>query len=681
MNSLWDEIKRRNIVRVAVTYAVVAWLTAQVADFATDTFGAPPWVLQIFVVFLLLGFPLAVLLAWAYDLTPHGIRRTSSAAGESDADARPPRQNRAVFIVFILLALSFAAWLQFYGLERVILTHDGRNTFSPSADNNLESLHFDLVFPEAAPLALIGAAELGNGKQAFAISPNGKLVVYAGASDEGYQLYLRDISGHTTAAIEGTNGAFSPFFSPNSMWVGYFDGNELFKVNVKGGKPVFIANATNSVGGTWTDEDEIVMVIEEGQQIVKVPASGGEVEDIPIDDRLYYPTAVRNQQKITVFGQLLDLDSSQFEELPIQSRDIRYANGFLFFIFQGSLHAARYDLATNRLESSPAPVITGVRTEIWGAAQWSLSDNGTLLYMPGRDARSNPLVWVNATESKALNLPVRYRGSMEISPDGRRLAITEYGATTSDIWIYDLSNGRATKLTTDGINLGPLFWSPDNASVYYQKLSGSNEVTHRRFIDSQLPAELVFESMHTKYSATSISADGRVMGLHGSAYNAGIAIYDVITKKATPVSSASSNDWGTAVSPDGRAIVYTSGASGAYNIFLQPIPATGKRYQVSREDGSEEPRWSADGSKIYYRSGTRIMVADVVMEPEIIVGEPQVFYSGVFENVGGRSYAIHPDGERALVISSENLASSIRVITNWFSKVERIIQENRSDSD
>ena len=664
-----------------MTYAVVAWLTAQVVDFATDTFGAPPWVLQIFVVFLLLGFPLAVLLAWAYDLTPDGIRRTSIAAGESDADARPPRQHRSVFIVFILLALSFAAWLQFYGLERVILTHDAGNTFSPSANNNLESLHFDLVFPEAAPLALIGAAELGNGKQAFAISPNGKLVVYAGASGDDYQLYLRDISGHTTVAIEGTDGAFSPFFSPNSMWVGYFDGNELFKVNVNGGKPVFVANATNSVGGTWTDEDEIVMVIEEGQQIVKVPASGGEVEDIPIDDRLYYPTAVRNQQKITVFGQLLDLDSSQFEELPIQSRDIRYANGFLFFIFQGSLHAARYDLATNRLESSPAPVITGVRTEIWGAAQWSLSDNGTLLYMPGRDARSNPLVWVNATESKALNLPVRYRGSMEISPDGRRLAITEYGATTSDIWIYDLSNGRATKLTTDGINLGPLFWSPDNASVYYQKLSGSNEVTHRRFIDSQLPAELVFEYMHTKYSATSISADGRVMGLHGSAYNAGIAIYDVITKKATPVSSASSNDWGTAVSPDGRAIVYTSGASGAYNIFLQPIPATGKRYQVSREDGSEEPRWSADGSKIYYRSGTRIMVADVVMEPEIIVGEPQVFYSGVFENVGGRSYAIHPDGERALVISSENLASSIRVITNWFSKVERIIQENRSDSD
>ena len=147
-----------------MTYAVVAWLMAQVADFASDTFGAPPWVLQIFVVFLLLGLPLAVLLAWAYDLTPQGIRRTSSAAGDSDADALPPRQHRAIFIAFILLALSFATWLQLYGFEQVKLTRADSITFSPSANVNLESLHFDLVFPEDAPLALIGAAELGNGK-------------------------------------------------------------------------------------------------------------------------------------------------------------------------------------------------------------------------------------------------------------------------------------------------------------------------------------------------------------------------------------------------------------------------------------------------------------------------------------------------------------------------------------
>ena len=100
MSSLWEEIKRRNVVRVTVTYAVVAWLLAQVAEFAIETFGAPTWVLQIFVVFLLLGLPLAVLLAWAFDLTPGGIRKTSSEAGEEE---QPRRQSRTVFIVLILV--------------------------------------------------------------------------------------------------------------------------------------------------------------------------------------------------------------------------------------------------------------------------------------------------------------------------------------------------------------------------------------------------------------------------------------------------------------------------------------------------------------------------------------------------------------------------------------------------
>ncbi len=74
------------------------------------------------------------------------------------------------------------------------------------------------------------------------------------------------------------------------------------------------------------------------------------------------------------------------------------------------------------------------------------------------------------------------------------------------------------------------------------------------------------------------------------------------------------------------------------------------------------------------------MVVDVELDPEIQIGEPRVFYSGMFENVGGRSYAIHPDGERALVIRSENLASSIRVVSNWFAKVERLIQESEASS-
>jgi len=676
LNSLWEEIKRRNVVRVTVTYTIVAWILVQVAGFAIETFGAPTWVLQIFVVFLLLGLPLAVLLAWAFDLTPSGIRRTVSGQKE---DEQPQRQTRTVFIVFIIIAASIAAWLQFYGPESLGLKPDTVTRARPAATGT--SQHFDLAFPEDAPLALIGAAELGNGKQAFAISPDGKLVVYVGASSDGYQLYLRDFSAHKTVPLKGTHDAFSPFFAPNSMWIGYFVGNELFKISVNGGEPLLVAEATNSVGASWTSSDDIVMAIEEGQYMARVPASGGNVEVIDTGAQLEYPTAIRDQNKVTVYGQVLDLESLELELLPVKSTDVRYANGYLVHVFQDSLIAARYDVDRNILKSNPVPVITGLRVEIWGVGQWSVSDDGTLMYMPGRDVASNPLHWVSSTGSQALDLPIRSRGSMEISPDGNRFAIVEDGVTTSDIWIYEMASGRATKLTTDGISDQPMFWSPDGASVFYQKYVDSKKNTYRKYIGSQLAEEPVLDDGGDGFVATSISADGLLMGVQGGQYGDGIGIYDVFAKKATLVPSASKDDWGTAISPDGRAIAYTSSSSGAYNIYLQPIPSTGKLYQVSRQGGSEEPRWSADGSKVYYRSGTCFMMADAATEPEIRIGEPQVFYSGTFENVGGRSYAVHPDGQRALVIHSENLTSSIRVVTNWFAKVEQLVQESEAETN
>jgi len=676
LSSLWEEIKRRNVVRVTVTYTVVAWILVQVAGFAIETFGAPPWVLQIFVVFLLLGLPLAILLAWAFDLTPDGIRKT--VGGQKD-DTQPQRQTRTVFTVFILIAVSIAAWLQFYGPESLNLKPDSVANTSPAATGT--SQHFDLAFPEEAPLALIGAAELGNGKQAFAISPNGKFVAYVGASSDGYQLYLRDLSTNTTGPLDGTTNAFNPFFAPNSMWIGYFVGNELFKISVNGGEPLLISEATNSVGASWTASDDIVMTLEEGDFIARVPASGGNVEVIDTAMGLRYPSAVRDRNKAIVDGYVLDLESLELEQLPIQSTDVRYANGYLFYVFQDSLIAARYDVDNNVLESKPVPVITGLRVEIWGVGQWSLSDNGTLLYMPGRNVGSNPLHWVSLTGTEALDLPIRNRGTMEISPDGSRLAILEYSATTTDVWIYDLASGRATKLTTDGTNYGPLFWSPDGASVFFQKNIGPAEITYRKYVSSQLAEEPVLENNGDAYTAISISADGRIFGLQDGQDKVGIGVYDASAKEVTPVPSASKDDWGSAISPDGRAIAYTSSSSGAYNIYLQPVPATGKLYQVSPEGGSEEPRWSADGSKVYYRNNSRIMMADVTTDPEIKIGEAEVLYAGTFENVGGRSYDIHPDGERAVVIHSENLSSSIRVVTNWFAKVERLVHQSEAETN
>ena len=77
MSKLFNELKRRSVFRVAITYVVAAWLLAQLAEFAISTFGAPAWVLQTFVVFLVLGLPIALILAWAFDVTPPGANQAA----------------------------------------------------------------------------------------------------------------------------------------------------------------------------------------------------------------------------------------------------------------------------------------------------------------------------------------------------------------------------------------------------------------------------------------------------------------------------------------------------------------------------------------------------------------------------------------------------------------------------
>jgi serine/threonine-protein kinase len=672
VNSFWSELKRRHVTRVAVAYVVVGWLLAQVAEFATETFGAPSWVLRSFVVLLVLGLPVAVLLAWVFDLTPQGVRRTDDAPSEPASKAAPSAAGRLVFVAFLLVAGAAAGWMQFYGPEPQSPARgaDATSQTVASAVDDETSLHFDLAFPEDAPLALIGAAELGNGKRAFAISPNGRLVVYVGSSDGQYRLYLRDLAADTTTRLPGTEGAFHPFFAPNNNWIGFFISNALYKVHVSGSEPVFVSEAINTVGAGWTDRDEIVMVIEEGGKMVRVSASGGMPEVVNDELRNLYLDVIHGTNKIISNGNLIDPSTGEVTTLPVRSNDMRFANGFLLFTELGTLRAARYDLETNTLLGQPVPVLTGVRTEIWGQGQWSVSASGTLLYMPGGDARANPMHWVSVTERTPLDLPTRFRGSMEISPEGDRIAVAEFNGQSDDIWIYELVSGRASKLTTDGRSTQPLFWAPDGLSVYYQKRDESNtRTTYRSFIDSQAPAERVLAPEAQSY-ATAISSDGRYLGVVEAD---GVSVHDLETQERIAIPATVRGDWGSAVAPQGRAIVYTSSVTGAYHNFLQPVPPTGKRFQVSRDDGAEEPRWSPDGRAVYYRSGSRIMKVVVTYEPEISLGEPEVFFSGVFENVSGRSFDIHPDGQRALVIYSEDLAPSIRVVTHWFREVEAMV--------
>lgn len=108
--SLFAELKRRNVVRIGVAYAVIGWVIAQVAEFAFENFGAPDWVLKTVVVVLLLGLPLALFFAWAYEITPEGVKREEDVDRSESITHSTGRKLDFVIIGALVLALGYFIW-------------------------------------------------------------------------------------------------------------------------------------------------------------------------------------------------------------------------------------------------------------------------------------------------------------------------------------------------------------------------------------------------------------------------------------------------------------------------------------------------------------------------------------------------------------------------------------------
>src|SRR5882672_1637886 len=109
MSNFFAELKRRNVYKVAVAYAVVAWLLFQAASILLPTFEAPSWVMKAFTVFLALGFILAVMISWAFEMTPEGMKRTADVS--ADEVRSMPYWSKKKFAAFIVVIAMIAAVL------------------------------------------------------------------------------------------------------------------------------------------------------------------------------------------------------------------------------------------------------------------------------------------------------------------------------------------------------------------------------------------------------------------------------------------------------------------------------------------------------------------------------------------------------------------------------------------
>jgi TolB-like protein/Flp pilus assembly protein TadD len=137
------ELKRRKVYRVAVAYAIVAWLLIQAASILFPTFEAPPWVMKVFVTAVILGFPVALILAWAFELTPEGLRRSEEGVPLESKTRKPGSKRTAVVVIAAVLAAALLAF-QFVRTRRSPAIEPAKQT-APTAtlDKSVAVLPFE----------------------------------------------------------------------------------------------------------------------------------------------------------------------------------------------------------------------------------------------------------------------------------------------------------------------------------------------------------------------------------------------------------------------------------------------------------------------------------------------------------------------------------------------------------
>ncbi len=533
----------------------------------------------------------------------------------------------------------------------------------------------------------------------FALSPDGSRLVYSAGRDEQTQLYVRDMDGFEERPIAGTEGATSPFFSPDNAWVGFFADGKFQKVSLAGGAPITICEAPNYMGNGvhWGANERIIFGGRAGGVgLSQVPAGGGRAEKLTTPDvergefAHTWPQFLPDGKSVlfTLWGgddqgtQILSLETGEWGEIlsGVLAEGAKFLpTGHLIYVRElgsdryGRLEAVPFDLARLETVGSPIPVVDGVDASFRaGWASLSVSNTGSLVYLPARPAERS-LVWVD--HQGGATLAIEDRAAFELprlSPDGSRVAL----GLNNQIWVYDIERGTRTRLTQESFNGSPV-WTPDGARIVFNSMRSGPWNVYSKPVDGSSEAEKLLASKHPQLPC-SWSPNGQVLAFRKTNPDTGSDIGMLSREgEASPFVATTSEEGAPIFSPDGRFLAYVSDESGRAEVYVQPYPATGKKLAVS-VNGGLEPLWFADGHELFYRDENQVMAVDIDTSGELEVGKPRPLFEGPSTHgfLNRRNWDISPDGKRFLIIRDESKPPrELRVVLNWFEELKRIVPE------
>ena len=538
-------------------------------------------------------------------------------------------------------------------------------------------------------------AGLDNGP-AVALSPDGTHLAYVARQGGTQQLYLRAMDSLEARPIPGTEGAVNPLFSPDGQWLGFFAGGKLKKISVSGGTALNLGDATNPYGASWSSQGIIAFAPTVNAAVQQVPDAGGPPQPLTRFERAdvshRWPEFLPGG-KAVLFGagnNGVDFTNAQVAVQSVgtgERRNLiqggsnpRYApSGHLVYAQGGSLMAVLFNPLRLTATGAAVPVADGVLQSLSsGAAQYSISATGSLAYVSGGvQSAQNKLVWVSRNGAEQpLAAPAHAYVFPRLSPDGRRVAVAiqEQG---SQLWLYDLSRETLTRFTFAGSTNQNPNWAPDGKRIAFLSNKEGPLNPFWQLADGSGGLERLTTSKYANVPM-SWSPDGQVLAFVEITPTTGldILVLRMSDRKAQPFLRTPFNEGVPRFSPDGRWLAYISDESGRYEIYVQPYPGPGGKWQISTEGGTE-PAWNPNGRELFYRSGNKMMAVDVTTQPSFAVGKPRVLFEGPYSPtpLTTSNYDVSPDGQRFLMLKPSEQAQAaptqINVVLNWFEELKR----------
>jgi serine/threonine protein kinase/Tol biopolymer transport system component len=525
-----------------------------------------------------------------------------------------------------------------------------------------------------------------------AISPDGRALAFVATDSLGRSmLWLRNLDKLEARALQGTDRATFPFWSPDGRFLGFSADGHLKRVDVTDGTIETLSDGASRVAGTWSPRG--VILYGGANRFVTVGATGGGMvttlslapppgavsgivwpQFLPDGHHfLYFVQSLRDDSRGEYLG---SIDAPETRRLLTSvSKAVFASPGYLLFVRDEALMAQRFDLSRFELTGKPMLVADGVwKAELAGQTALSASDNGVLAYVNAA-VENRQWSWFDRAGRLLgqFGSPDRLYAP-RLSPDGKRIAVARGPFGREDIWQMDLTGADASQLTFESQREFAPVWLADGKTIAYDAVRGPDQryQLYQKDLDGSRTERVLLDTLEGAHIEDA-SRDGHfVVYSRRSGTRGGLWALSLGGDRESRVLVDISGVGHAQVSPNGHWIAYVTSELGREEVFIQSFPVPGGKRRVS-VDGGVQPRWRRDGTELFYVASDQTLMAVSVKDGETLeLGHPTTLFrtrmpfQGPTAGAGVVTYEVTPDGQRFLIPGPPaEAAPAISVVMNW----------------